>query len=319
MARTPKRRYIQKPQGMVAPRVLSTADQIAPYYGGRAALESGISDAQDLARQLSVLDEIDQTGYRKMFPEIDYSRYGDDLAVLPTREGDQSGVVNTPQSVDELGNLIQMQSGEVVPAPDLATEMPSIAFGSDPLEYDEVPVAFGTTPLPPDSAKALIKDAPFASQRAQSVEMPMTEYVTGSDFSFDPMRSPADDPRPMGSAIDQVLAQIRRASGKNYLDVPEARALLQDAVSRSDVPDRLLDLGPSEVPIDAQTGLPLEVLRRLGELPPEMHPFLTKRIRELLTLGGVTTGLMSAGGERNQPSGGMRTNATTGPLSGLMQ
>jgi hypothetical protein len=76
------------------------------------------------------------------------------------------------------------------------------------------------------------------------------------------------------------------------------------------------DLTDDPTMIDQQTGLRMRDLQLLQMLGPEQMAFLPKRIRELLSLGGISTGLLSQGGEQRQQ--GIDPRSTMGPLGGLM-
>jgi len=145
----------------------------------------------------------------------------------------------------------------------------------------------------------------------------MTDYVTegfpsarknmptGTDAQLD--RAVV---REIGKEIDPILAQIRRASGATTLEPDDAAMMIAEAIGRSSVPG----VGVDEV--DAVTGLTMDKLQMLAELPPEAKAFLPRRIRELLSLGGISTGLLSQGGEPQQQ--GIDPRSTMGPLGGLM-
>lgn len=331
------RRPIQNPQAIQNSRVLSTLDQIQPHYGGRAATEQAIKDAAELARQLSVLEDpafVGPGGYRSHFPEIDYSNYQDDLLVnplpaemvnapgsnAPIGEPD-GGVLMMPEddSLQQTGQ-IQMRTGEFIDAPDEALDMPSISYSQDMPR--KRPVVFGREGDMDMSPEDLMADIDRRSNEglrlgsvARGVEMPMTDYVTMTPEE----RALGMDMRPnmMGNEIDQTLAQIRRAAGAQSLEPDAARQLIGDAMERSVLRDEggniVQVLGRNDV--DAETGLTMDRLAMLAKLPPEIRAFLPKRIRELLTLGGVTSGLLGAGGSSDRKS--INPSSTTGPLSGL--
>lgn len=334
MGRIPKR-VIRNPQALMTNRVTTPIDQIQQHYGGRAATEAAISDAEELARQLSAIHDFDGSGYRRMFPEVDYSNYYDDMVVnpvpadlvnvpggnLPVGEPD-GGVLMMPSddTLRETGQ-IQMRTGEFIDAPDEALDMPSISYSQDMPR--KRPIIFGEPQdlaMSPDELLADIDRRGEEGLRrgsvARSVEMPMTDYVTMTPLE----RASGMDFRSnmLGNDIDQTLAQIRRTAGAQYLEPDDARQLIDNAMGRSAILDEQGNLvgfhGRND--LDAETGLTMDRLAMLAQLPPQVRAFLPKRIRELLTLGGITTGLLSAGGESSDRRG-IPASSTTGPLSGL--
>jgi hypothetical protein len=313
MGRIPK--PVRNPQKMVDPRAIAPIDQISRYYGGQGATQQAIRDARELGRQLTAIDDIDGGEYRRMFPELDYSTYDDEIAVLPMGEGDPRGDLMRPSdpSIAE-ENMIQLRDGQTFAAPSITEEMPAIAFGVDPSEYDDasamVTGAASDFALGPDELDSLNqKRLGEAKQRAnlyESVEGPMTDYVTGTPSD---QFAEMDAARIVGSDLDRVLAQIRRTSGASFLEPDQARGMIGNAMQRADLTD-------DPTMIDQQTGLRMRDLQLLQMLGPEQMAFLPKRIRELLSLGGISTGLLSQGGEQRQQ--GIDPRSTMGPLGGLM-
>lgn len=329
-SRIPPRKPVRAPQKMVNPRVLTPVDQISPHYGGRDRTLAAIQDARELAGQLTAVDDIDGS-YRRAFPEVMYGRYENDLLINPVPEdmlvempigaGDpDAGVLTFPEELAP-GGQIQMRTGDFIEAPELAEEMPSISFGQEIPDKEVFGLSTSRSP------GGQIDDALRGHSQAQrqgsigrSVEEPMTEYVTGGfgmgDEEFDP------------TIIDPILAQMRRTAGADVLEPDAARNLIGGAMDRYGhyakkmMKDDPLDFVMQEVAgitgrdaLDAQTGLTMAQLRYLSQLPSQVIAMLPKRIRELLTLGGVTTGLLSAGGSSDRKS--IDPRSTTGPLSGL--
>ena len=331
------RRAIQNPQAIQNPRVLTTIDQIQQHYGGRAATEAAISDAEELARQLTAIEDFNPRGnqYRQMFPEIDYGNYQDDLLVNPV----PADMVNTPGSNSPVGEpdggvlmmpeddplqqtgQIQMRTGEFIDAPDEALDMPSISFSQDMPR--KRPVVFGREADLSMNPDELLRDISRRSEEGlrlgsvgRSVEMPMTDYVTMTPEER--MSGTETRTRMLGNELDQTLAQIRRSAGAQSLEPDAARQLIGDAINRS----RLVDEDGNVVKVlggndlDTETGLTMDRLAMLAKLPPEIRAFLPKRVRELLTLGGVTSGLLGAGGSSDRKS--IDPRSSTGPLGGLI-
>lgn len=296
MGRIPKR-VIRNPQTFKG-GVLTPVDQLHAHYGGRAGMDSAIESAAELARQLSVLEDpafVGPGGYRDIFPEIDYQNYDRNILIGPAPEMPEEGVARS------------------VPG------LRKIDYGDDPGELTELIVRpdgkftdFHGNVFDPEIA-ALNKDIEAEGRRrasvARSVEKPMTELITGFAGEQNPSRL-----RQMGNATDKTLAQIRRASGLTNLDPSDAEGLIQSAYDRAAKSKQNVTMD-YELPTDSVTGLPIDDILALGRLPPAVQALLSKRIRELLTLGGVTTGLLSSGESSDRKS--IDPSSTTGPLSGL--
>lgn len=348
MGRIPK--PVRNPQKMVDPRVLTPLDQIARYYGGRGATLDAMLDARELAGQLDAMGGADAENYRQMFPRVEYSRYTDPMIVnpipgemidptVPTALGDPDyGVLSLPDEPTTQMGQIQMATGDMIDAPEMASEMPMISFAqerprkipfvdADPSEAD-LPQEHGVGDLLNQFEAQRAKEGLRRGEVGRSVEMPMTEYVTMtpdemdarvnqgmnpevSDFIGDPDEElGAQVARDMGREIDPVLAQIRRSAGAAELQPEQASQLIGDAIRRASDPMFGADV------VDATTGLTMDKLQMLAELPPSVQAFLPRRIRELLSLGGISTGLLSQGGEPQQQ--GIDPRSTMGPLGGLM-
>lgn len=330
-SRVPKRKPVRNPGKMVNPRVLAPIDQIAPHYGGRDATRQAIAEAEELGRQLTAISDFGGNEYRRMFPEIDYSNYEDDLLINPVPvemvEGPGSdipigepdgGVLMMPDETLQDFGQIKMRTGGLIDAPDEALDMPSISFAQDlPEKNTLIFERPGDSELGPDLRDEVDRRGREGNRMgsvARSVEMPMTDYVTMTPDE----RLAGIDLRStmMGSEIDQTLAQIRRAAGAQSLEPDDARKLIDDAIGRSKWTDHQnRQHFWDESDLDSETGLTMDRLVMLAKLPPEIRAFLPKRIRELLTLGGVTSGLLSGGGSSD--TRGIDPRSTTGPLSGL--
>jgi hypothetical protein len=333
---------IRNPQKMAGPRVVSPLDQVSQHYGGRSATLDALLEARQLANELSGRTGADAANYRQMFPMPNYSGYTDPMLINPIPSemldagdvlGDpDAGIVTLPDDPTAQDGLIQMETGDLIEAPSMASDMPTISFAqerprkmayvdTDPSEADLDPEGDLLNQFEAQRAKQGLR----RGEIGRSVEMPMTEYLTMSPEDLDARqgsRAMTDygesyagptqmAARTMGREIDPVLGQIRRASGATQLGPLEAEELIQGAVNRANF---VGDMGQGVV--DATTGLTMDKLQMLAQLPPEVRAMLPQRIRELLSLGGITTGLLSQGGQQDRPQS-INPRSTMGPLGGL--
>jgi len=295
-------------------RVISTGEQIAPYYGGMANLEQAIENARELGQQLSVINEPD---YRKYFPEIDYDRYDDDIGLIRTEDPDfpEEGRLSMPDEPDrEYESRVVTDSrfpdGDFAvsdPIPDEMDDLPVAAMGDT--EFDDrqvvIPIPgeiMGDAGMTRDYVDDMKQKAIDARQRAEGFERAMTDYVgrEGDTQMYDAME------------VDRVLAEMRRKDGRSYLGVEDAEGVLERNM------DRLRNnMDSPDYEIDQPTGLRLRDLRMLLSLPPQVQAMLPQRLREILTLGGITTGLLSDTSPGDEGSRNTSQNPA-GPLSGLM-
>ena len=290
-------------------RVISTGEQIAPYYGGRANLEEAIKNARELGQQLSVINE---PGYRRFFGEIDYDRYGDDIGLLRVEDPNfpEDGRLTMPDDPDrlEMGVIVNDNDADFAATdliPDEMDDLPIAAMGDYRFDDQQVSIPipqeiWGDSGMIQDYVEDAQQKAIDARQRAEGFERPMTDYVTRE----------GDTQMPGALEVDRVLAEMRRRDGRSYLGVEDAEGVLERNM------ERLRDSDSMDSPdyeIDYPTGLRLRDLRMLQALPPQVQAMLPKRLREILTLGGITTGLLS-----DTSPGDEGTQNPTGPLSGLM-
>jgi hypothetical protein len=297
-------------------------DQMAHYYGGRAAMDDAIAQAEALSNNVyPAMRDIDPE-MAEMFPPVDYDDYGVPVGV---RGIDTGMPEETARSVGYLDAIDPRNPG---PA--------SVAFGGDEISIDPRQLPLALANLDPDVTSYNFPGGNSSDATMKMVDQPLTSAVTdplgiqrsfGETSAFDNLRGTPllseDDAEGIAQAllggsqaagsiqdlstpqmVDQTLANLRRgASSRGMPQTSEDFSGLLNVAMREG--QQAMSSGQYPGQMSKFPGITLAELIAMANLPKRVQGFLPTRMGMIPSVMGAATAAGAAGqmGQQQNPLG----------------